>query len=76
MPTLSVIDNILLPTLPDRSNKKDRALNMLEKLNLSHRTTTMAKYLSGGEQQRVAIIRALINDPALILADEPTAKFR
>ena len=73
IPTLSVMDNILLPTLPDMIDRNDRAKEMLENLNLSHRKNTLAKFLSGGEQQRVAIIRALINDPAVILADEPTA---
>ena len=73
IPTLTVMDNILLPTLPDMVDRRDRAMEMLENLHLTHRKNTLAKFLSGGEQQRVAIIRALINDPDVILADEPTA---
>lgn len=73
IPTLTVLDNILIPALPDAKDKKDRAKQMLENLNLSQKKDTLVKFLSGGEQQRVAIIRALINNPSIILADEPTA---
>lgn len=73
IPTFSVFDNILLPTVPDKSDKKEFAKELLAKFELTNKTQTMAKNLSGGEQQRVAIIRALINEPSIILADEPTA---
>jgi len=72
----SVLDNVLLPTIyGPRLDKKlfeKSARQILEKLNLSHRVNHQPNQLSGGEQQRAAIARALINEPRLILADEPT----
>ena len=63
--------NILLEGMP-RKAAKEKALHLLEKVGLSHRLTHRRSEMSGGEQQRCAIARALINDPQLLLADEPT----
>lgn len=73
VPTLSAFENILLPTIVDKKNLHHRALELLEMFGLSEKKDILVKNLSGGEQQRVAISRALINSPKLILADEPSA---
>ena len=76
IPFLDVTDNVaLLPMLAGRSNAGSRqsALELLEALDVAHRARAMPSQLSGGEQQRVSIARALVNRPPVILADEPTA---
>ena len=76
IPFLDVIDNVaLLPMLAGVSNEESRvkALELLTALNVQHRARAMPSQLSGGEQQRVAIARGLVNRPPVILADEPTA---
>jgi putative ABC transport system ATP-binding protein len=76
IPFLDVTDNVaLLPMLAGRSNREARksALDLLEALDVAHRAGAMPSQLSGGEQQRVSIARALVNRPPVILADEPTA---
>lgn len=76
IPFLDVTDNVaLLPMLAGRSNgeARQRALELLEALDVAHRANAMPSQLSGGEQQRVSIARALVNRPPVILADEPTA---
>ena len=75
MPLLTATENAALPALLAGRAKKptfERARMLLEKVGLSHRLDQGASLLSGGEMQRVAVARALINDPLLILADEPT----
>lgn len=76
IPFLDVIDNVaLLPMLAGKANGEARkqALDLLQGLDVQHRARAMPSQLSGGEQQRVAIARGLVNRPPVILADEPTA---
>ena len=76
IPFLDVTDNVaLLPMLAGMSNAaaRARALELLTALDVQHRATAMPSQLSGGEQQRVSIARGLVNQPPVILADEPTA---
>jgi len=73
IPTLSAEENIMLPRLLDNRRPDDEKLRtILETIGLTDRAKHLPSELSGGQQQRVSIGRALINDPALILADEPT----
>ena len=76
IPFLDVTDNVaLLPMLAGMSdaNSRSRALELLNALDVGHRAKAAVAQLSGGEQQRVSIARALANHPPIILADEPTA---
>lgn len=75
LPEFSAIENIIIPGLIEGGNKKaliEKAKNLLSLLNVSNRAEHKPSEMSGGEQQRVAVARALINDPAIILADEPS----
>lgn len=76
IPALNVLDNVELPLLyrsgVSASERRKKALAVLEKVGLSHRTKHFPTQLSGGQCQRVAIARALIGEPAILLADEPT----
>ena len=73
IPTLNVVENITLPILMDkRKVNKERLNDLLDLLGLKDRKTHLPNQLSGGQQQRVSIGRALMNAPAVMLADEPT----
>jgi len=75
IPTLTSIENVEIPMMAigvPRRERKERAVELLTQVGLSHRLESIATRLSGGERQRVSIARALANRPSLILADEPT----
>jgi ABC-type lipoprotein export system ATPase subunit len=75
LPTLNILENICLPALlagKSVAESRPKAMELLEWLGLDTRLNHLPAQLSGGEMQRTAIARALINDPAIILADEPT----
>lgn len=77
LPHLTVLENVLVPTLASddvrmRSEAPARAERLLQRVGLDHRLDHRPGQLSGGERQRAAVVRALINQPKLVLADEPT----
>lgn len=70
---LSILENVVVSRLQYDENAKDKGIVLLEKFNISHLRDNYPYQVSGGEKQRAAIARSLINKPALIFADEPTA---
>jgi len=76
LPTLTVAENVMLPMdfcgSTPRRERRPRALALLERLHIADQADKLPAALSGGQQQRAAIARALANDPALLVADEPT----
>ena len=76
LPQCTLIENILIPTLPfakkERTEKQNRAEELLQQVGILERKDQKPGHLSGGECQRAAVVRALINNPKLLLADEPT----
>jgi ABC-type lipoprotein export system ATPase subunit len=74
LPELSGLDNVLLPArlVRNRNGAVERAHELVRRFELAEQVFRLPATLSGGEQQRLAIVRALVNDPPLVLADEPT----
>jgi putative ABC transport system ATP-binding protein len=77
IPALTVYENVMLPLVPMQmpdDEKRSRVEMSLEECNITHRAQHLPGELSGGEQQRTAVARAMVNDPHIILADEPTGE--
>ena len=76
LPTLTVVENVMLPmdfcNMYSAGERRDRAMHLLEQVEMAEHANKLPSATSGGQQQRVAIARALANDPPILVADEPT----
>jgi len=75
LPEFTALENICIPALiagENRKNTEEKAMKLLDLVRLTHRASHKPAELSGGEQQRIAVARALVNDPSVIFADEPS----
>ena len=74
LPQLTAIENVLIPTIPagTQVGAREKAMELLERVGVAHRSDAFPSEMSGGERQRVAVARALINGAGLLLCDEPT----
>lgn len=75
LPEFTALENICMPAFIGGASKesvRDKALDLMKMLDIGHRTEHRPSQMSGGEQQRTAVARALINDPAIVFADEPS----
>ncbi len=76
LPTLTIVENVMLPmdfcNMYPRRQRKQRAMDLLNQVNIADQADKLPSTLSGGQQQRAAIARALANDPPVVVADEPT----
>ena len=73
---MTALENVMIPAYPNgekHSSLRKRALDLLEVFSLDHKSNSKVEWLSGGESQRVTIARALVNNPSILIADEPTA---
>jgi ABC-type lipoprotein export system ATPase subunit len=77
LPTLTVLENVILPTIfsskQDAAHANERATQLLQKVGLADKLAAYPRQLSAGQQQRVVIARALMNQPLMLFADEPTS---
>lgn len=72
LPELTAVENVMLPSLISGRKSRERAESLLDRVGLDHRMGHLPTELSGGEQQRVAIARSMVNNPEILFADEPT----